>query len=150
MIFVFYKNEKILKNVEIDISERNDTLIWKEAPPMANKVKFKLNNEWQEIRRTLLFHHRTVKPLTKFQKFKFKILWFFNPLKEIRWSLIDEYLNEIFNDAEIDYLGQLFQSPNKNILDNYKEAILNSNNYKLKKFDVTLFDNLGFRPKYYI
>jgi len=150
MIFVFYKNEKRLKDVEIDISERNDTLIWKEAPPMANKVKFKLNNKWQEIRRILLFHHRTVKPLTAFQKFKFKILWFFNPLEEIRWSLIDEYLNEIFNDAEIDYLGQLFQSPNKNILNNYKEAILNSNNYKLKKIDVTRFDDLGFRARYYI
>ena len=69
--------KKRLKDVEIDISERNDTLIWKEAPPMADKVKFKLNNKWQEITRILLFHNRTVKPLTKFQKFKFKILWFF-------------------------------------------------------------------------
>lgn len=46
MIFVFYKNEKRLKDVEIDLSERNDALIWKEAPPMADKVKFKLNNKW--------------------------------------------------------------------------------------------------------
>lgn len=51
MIFVFYKNEKRLKDVEIDLSERNDALIWKEAPPMADKVKFKLNNKWQEMAR---------------------------------------------------------------------------------------------------
>lgn len=85
-----------------------------------------------------------------FQKFKFKILWFFNSLEEIKWSVINRYLNEIFNDAEIDFLGQLFQSPNENILDDYKEAILNSNNYKLKKFDEVQFDNLGFRPKHCI
>jgi len=86
MIFVFYKNEKILKNVEIDISERNDTLIWKEAPPMADMAKFKIVGKWKEIRRIILFCNRIINPLSVFQKIKFKMMWVL-----IHWKKLDGF-----------------------------------------------------------